>query len=241
MRMDGRRVLLTAATGESGAAIALLLAQEGARLALTSRRVDGLTALVKRIQRQGGYAAAIEANPIDHDSIGRAASQAADVLGGLDGAVYNVGGFVAGNALAADTSIFDWEQMLRQHLQGAFFTLRAVVPHLIEAGGGSAVVIGAARAARQRGNVSYAVAKGALVPLVEKVAREYRAQGLRVNLVQPRSINESPVEGGVAPVSGQPSDQAKPEDVAYACLFLLSTESRMVTGQVLTMDGGRDL
>jgi NAD(P)-dependent dehydrogenase (short-subunit alcohol dehydrogenase family) len=245
MRLHGRRILITAATGATGEAIALLCAQEGARLALTSRRgAEALHDLVMRCDAAGGggEAIALAGDPSTEEGAKRLADLAAQALGGgLDGAVYNVGGFVSSDARAADTATEDWEQMLQQHLSGAFNLLRAALPYLAQSGSGSAVVISASESTRQRGNVAYAVAKGAQGPLVRKVAREYRPESVRVNLVQPRVIEERPIEGQVTATPRALSESPQPEDIAFACAYLLSNESRLVTGQVITVDGGREL
>ena len=245
MRLDGKRILVVAATGPTGEAAALLCAQEGARLALVSRRGrDGLSGLMSRAQEAGAAASdivAIQGDPSTDEGARSLVDQAAEALGGLDGVVYNVGGFVSADIRVEDTPNDAWERMLQQHLTSGFSVLRASLPHLTSSNSGSAVVIGASDWTRQRGNVAYAVAKGAQTPLIRKVASEYREDGVRANLVQPLAIQEQPVELPVRPHRGPLTERPKPEDIAYACVYLLSDESRLVTGQVLTIDGGREL
>lgn len=142
----------------------------------------------------------------------------------------------------------DWDAVLRVNLAGAWHLVRAVVPHLRAAGGGSVVLVGSINGARGKiGQSAYAASKAGLVGLAKTAARELGRFGVRVNVVAPGFV--------VTPMTDALADEfrakaiaettlgrvAEPEDIAGAIEFLLSPAARHITGHVLNVDGGQDI
>lgn len=119
---------------------------------------------------------------------------------------------------------------------------------MVDNGGGSIINIAAAFQTRQWVNAAYAASKGGVENLTQKMAREWFEHNIRVNCISPGSIRRSPVEWPIQPVTepitrgGDSSDilhfGGRPEDIAYAALFLASDESSWLTGLILPVDGG---
>jgi len=119
---------------------------------------------------------------------------------------------------------------------------RSTLPHLTEQGHGSLVVVAASPGVRWAGSAAYCAAKGGLADLVPKLARDYRPFGVRINAVLPGSMSnqldglDPPTWDGPIPLT----DHALtgPWEVARAIRYLLSEESRWVTGSLMLVDGG---
>jgi meso-butanediol dehydrogenase/(S,S)-butanediol dehydrogenase/diacetyl reductase len=143
-----------------------------------------------------------------------------------------------------------WEWTLNVNLRSVFHSCRAAVPALRRAGGGSIVNMGSVLGTTGHAAFdthAYAAAKGAVIALSRAMAARYAPEGIRVNVLCPGLIRtpmstraqQDPAVRALLPAL-QPltGDFGEPEDVAAAALFLLSDESRFVTGAVLPVDGG---
>jgi NAD(P)-dependent dehydrogenase (short-subunit alcohol dehydrogenase family) len=142
----------------------------------------------------------------------------------------------------------DWNAVLRVNLSGAWFLLRAMVPHMRAAGDGSVVLVGSINGARGKiGQSAYAASKAGVVGLAKSAARELGHFGVRVNVVAPGFV-ETPMTAPLADefrakaiAETSLGRVAHPDDVVGAILFLLSQSARHVTGHVLNVDGGQDM
>jgi NAD(P)-dependent dehydrogenase (short-subunit alcohol dehydrogenase family) len=136
----------------------------------------------------------------------------------------------------------EWSLGIRDNLEPVFRVARATLPHLIERGSGSVVMVSAAPGVRAAGSASYCAAKGGLADLVPKLGRDYRATGVRINAVLPGSMPnqldalDPPPADRPIPLTNRPA--TSPWEVARAVRYLLSDESRWVTGTLLVVDGG---
>ncbi|EQD34023.1 3-oxoacyl-[acyl-carrier protein] reductase [mine drainage metagenome] len=165
--------------------------------------------------------------------------------GRLDGASLQTGRWIAGDTLLHKTTDAEWTDGILSNLEAIFRTARAVVPLFLAQGHGSLVLVSAAERVRLSGNVSYCTAKGGLVDLARKLARDYRPAGIRVNAILPGTMEhdlpslDPPATDGALPLRNASGVGAW--EVARAIAFLLGDESRWITGAAIPVDGGYSL
>lgn len=229
--MTGEKVfLVTGASGNVGAALTLLLAGRGVRVAALDR-------VEAHLQTRLGTAAALHVVAGDIGDAAQADAAVAEVvakLGRLDGIATTVGGFAW--ASLADSGPEVWEQMFRINVLTAVNLFRAAVPHLRAAGGGSLVAIAAGAAIRApSGMAAYAAAKSGVLRLVESAADEFKRERIRVNAVMPGTI-DTPQNRASMP-DADPALWTTPGEVAETIAFLLSDAASGITGAAIGVPG----
>jgi NAD(P)-dependent dehydrogenase (short-subunit alcohol dehydrogenase family) len=241
--LNGRKALITGATGTIGRAISIALASEGAHVVASGRDKTRGAALVAEIEEAGGQAVFIAADLDGSPAASRGlAEEAALVLGSpVDILVNNAGIFPAANTCATDELTFD--AVYGVNVKAPFFLTATVAPAMVAAGGGAIVNI-TAWVARLGlgGGTAYAASKGALETLTRAWAAEFGPGGIRVNAVAPSVIraSDAPADPGTVMMNGTPAGRVgTPESIARAVVYLASDDSLFVHGTVLDVDGGR--
>ena len=243
-RLEGKRAIVTGAGNGMGLATATLFAKEGAQVVAVDMRADDLAALdgVDGIVTVAGDLT----NLADID---RAVATAQERFGGLD-ALCNIAGINDLNYPLYDTDDARWDRVMDIDLKAPFRLIRAAMPLLLD-GGGAIVNIGSYAALRGNHGPSYTAAKAGLEGLTRSVAFEYMDKGVRCNIIHPGGTytNIGGHSGGDYHAENQPRlskiFQAMPQgwfgtadDIAKACLFLVSDDAAHITGAVLSVDGG---
>jgi NAD(P)-dependent dehydrogenase (short-subunit alcohol dehydrogenase family) len=244
-RLAGRRVLVTGAASGIGRAIVERYVGEGARVAL----VDLEREAAEHARVAAGAELAVAADVTDGSAVNAAVAAAVEALGGLDGVVNNAGIPMVGRV--EDLAEADWDRVLAVNLKAAYLVSRAAWPHLRAAGGGAiANTASVAGMWATEGQPGYAAAKSATIMLSRCMALDGARDGIRVNAVSPGFIRTPMLERFLADQVDPAAVEAaissrhplgrlgEPADIAEAFVYLLSDESRWVTGSNLVVDGG---
>jgi NAD(P)-dependent dehydrogenase (short-subunit alcohol dehydrogenase family) len=248
--MTGRCALVTGASSGIGRASALMLAREGARIALLALPGSGVDEVTAACRQHGAQATGIEADVGDPCAVDRAVARAEDELGPLDAVYCGAGVSVVVPAAATTNAI--WERQLRTNLTGTFHVLRAASRVMIPRRRGAIVTTGSELALTgQAGYAAYSATKGGVLAMTRALAAELAPHTIRVNAVCPGTVDTpllaAEFESADDPVTErQLTEQsialgriAKPEEIARLVVFLLSDESSYVTGSEFVADGGR--
>jgi len=226
---DGKVIIVTGAAGNVGSALAILLAERGARIVAVDTVRDRLEAITLGLAGEGHIALST------YDLTDSAATEAlvAEAVARC-GAVHAVGTTVGGFAMAklADAGPDQWDHMFALNVKTTWNIYRAAVPTIRAAGGGALCGIGSAAGLRGWGEMAaYGATKSAVMRLTESLADELRPDGIRVNAVLPTTI-DTPQNRQAMP-GADTSRWVKPRQVAEAMAFLLSGSASAVSGQLL--------
>ena len=242
--LSGRIALVTGASRGIGEAIARLLAQHGAEVVVSSRKLDSCEAVAAQIREGGGKAHALACHIGDMGQIESLYDAIAARFGRLDILVNNAAtNPYYGHILDTDPGVF--EKTVDVNIRGYFFMSVAAGRLMRDSGGGAIVnVASVAGLSGSPGQASYAASKGGIIALTRTLARELAGRGVRVNAVAPGLF-----DAGMAQRMDHRAREAqlellpmgrlgRSEELASAVAFLASDDASYITGQTLVVDGG---
>ncbi len=243
-RLQGKRALVTAAAAGMGRAAVLAFAREGARVLATDVDAEALADLAKH---PGVQATRLDVTDVREVEEYVAATGPVDIL-------FNCAGWVHQGSIL-DCSLADWDRSFELNVRSMFVMVKAILPRMIEAGGGVILnmssVLGAGKAAPNR--LAYASSKAAVQGFTRALAIDHVRQGIRVNCVCPGTVDTPSLAERIRAfpdpalarrdfVARQPMGRlATAEEIAETFVYLVSDESSFMTGQAVYVDGGMSL
>jgi NAD(P)-dependent dehydrogenase (short-subunit alcohol dehydrogenase family) len=251
-RVQDKVAIVTGGGSGIGRATARRLGAEGALVAVVDIDVARAAAVAEEITDAGGTARAVTADVGDPDAVERMVDTTILAFGRLDILHNNAARLdtdhMQDDGLVADLNVDHWDATLRVNLRGYVLGCKYALPHLIANGGGS--IVNTSSQAATHGDLrmsAYAMAKGGVNTLTRYVATQYGKAGVRCNAIMPGIVL---TEAMLADAEASNEIQAllgrhtltpwlgSPDDVASLVLFLASDESRYITGEVISIDGG---
>jgi 3-oxoacyl-[acyl-carrier protein] reductase len=224
----------------------LRFAKEGAVVVVADLNEDAAASVAAEIASAGGTAFAIQMDIADPISVGRAVTAAFESAGTIN-VLSNTAGMYDGGMHTLQTSSALWDKVIAVNLTGMFQVTKAILPRMIEHGGGVVLNISSGAGLRGgAGGTAYTASKHGVVGFTSQLAAEYGAKGIRAVGIAPGLIDTPMVShltadpAFLARVAMRPAGRmGTPEDIANAALFLVSDESDYVHGVTLAVDGGR--
>lgn len=245
MKLEGKKAIVTGGAAGIGAAIAVALAQEGADVAIADIQLEKAEAVSQSIQTLGRQSTAIYCDVSDSGQVESMVQETVQSLGGLHIMVNNAAIISQGEFWTVSDEV--WNRLIATNLSGVFFGSRSAARVMIDQGQGGRIInmssIHATLSEPQAG--PYTAAKGGIEAMSRTMASELAPYGILVNCVAPGAtfseLTTPMYTDSVKQALFQrvPLKQiAQPEWIAAGVVFLASDDSRYMTGQVLTMDGG---
>ncbi len=250
-RVADKAIIVTGGAVGIGKAACLMLAREGAKVAVTDIQDQAGRQLVEQIKEQGGVAQYWHLDTSDEECVSRVFTEIANDFGSIEVLVNNAG--IAGvNKPTHEITAEEWQQVINVNVNGVFFCTKHAIPFMQKSGKGSIInlssiygIVGAADLP------PYHASKGAVRLMTKNDALIYARDNIRVNSIHPGFIWTPLVEAlgknspeGVEAFKQQLDSRhpighvGEPDDIAYGILYLASDESKFVTGSELLIDGG---
>jgi NAD(P)-dependent dehydrogenase (short-subunit alcohol dehydrogenase family) len=253
MRLDGKVALITGAGTGIGAAIAERFVVDGARACITGRRKEVLEEVARSLPP--GTTVTCTGDVTSYEDALRMVEAALGFTGRLDVLVNNAG-IDPGGTTVVDIDLGLWHRVLETNLTGPLHLMKASIPHMIQAGGGSIINVASLGGLRcLPGMPAYCSSKAGLIMLTQQVALDFGPARIRCNVVCPGGTRTVMLEKSLAPLAevlgtdlegvfGRISSMvplrrtARPGEITGICSYLASDDSTFMTGAVLVVDGG---
>ena len=245
LSLQGRTAVVTGASQGIGRAVAERYAAEGAKVAVVDVNIELAEEVAAAINSTGGTALAVKCDVSQRGEVDAAAKSINEQLGTISILVSNAG--VTRPAMLWKMTDAEWDLVIATHLSGSFYWLQAVAPQMRAAKKGSIIFTTSAAGINGTiGQINYAAAKAGLLGMTRSAAQELAPSGITVNAVAPAAA--TPMTETIRTderfkdkyLKSIPLQRwAEPEEIAGAFVFLAAADSEYITGQTLSVDGGR--
>lgn len=250
-RFEGKVALVTGASGGLGRAVAIIFAKEGASVALCSRRKKEGEETAQMIREFDGKALFVQCDIANSDQVKNFIGETVKNYGKVDCAVNNAG--IIGKSLSMlDYPESDWDEIVNVNLKGTWLCMKYEILEMLKHGNGA--IVNVSSVVGLVGDISgvapYTATKHGIVGLTKSGALEFATKGIRINTICPGFIDTDMLK----PIFEASDDVeatrkvleeeqamnrlASPEEIAYAAVWLCSSEASYITGAAIPVDGG---
>ena len=256
MKLKDKVAIVTGAASGLGRAIAMLYAKEGAKVAIADLNKQAADAVAGEIKAAGGQAIGVAMDVTSEDDVNNGVAATVAAFGGVDILVSNAGIQIVHPL--EEFTYAEWKKMIAIHLDGAFLTTKACLPHMYGAGhGGSVIYMGSVHSKEaSQLKAPYVAAKHALIGLAKVIAKEGAKHGVRANVICPGFVRTPLVDKQIPEQARQfgisEEDVIKKimlkdtvdgefttvDDIAEVALFFAAFPTNALTGQSLVASHG---
>jgi len=246
MRFDlsHKTAIVTGASQGIGKTIAIEMAKSGAIVFCLARNKEALDATIKKITENGGKATAFSCDISNNDDFKSIILNIVKENGSIDILVNNAG--ITKDNLLMRMSDDQWDDVLNINLKGSFTCIRSVIKHMMKKKFGRIInITSIVGITGNAGQANYAASKSGLIGLTKSIAKEVASRGITANCVAPGWIETSMTDQLSTEVKNKFLSQipagkiGQSKDIANTVIFLASNEAGYITGQTITVDGGR--
>ena len=251
MKLEDKVVIITGAGSGIGAATTKLFGAHGATVVASDINLENAQKIVEEIKKAGGTASAIKTDVTKFEEVESLIADTVKECGRLDVMVNNAGIGGKHQLKAADHTLDDWHNVIAVNQTGVFYCMKVAIKQMLAQGHGSMVNVASLAGLKASGNnLSYSASKFAVVGMTKSAALEYGRKNIRINAVCPGYTHSALLDQllSVSPDMGRKLKRFIPmgrfgeaNEIAEAICWLASENSKFITGQTITLDGGTSL
>ena len=251
MKLENKVVVITGAGSGIGAATAALFAEYGAKVIVSDLNIEKAQRVVDGIKSAGGSSSAVQANVTKFEEVEALVSKTLNEYGQLDVMVNNAGIGGKNQKKAAEHTHEDWHNVIAVNQTGVFYCMQVALKQMMKQGHGNIVNVASLAGLKPSGyNLSYSASKYAVVGMTKSAALEYGRKNIRINAVCPGYTNSALLDQLLSSRPDMedtlkrliPMDRfGEATEIAEAIAWLASDNSKYITGQTITLDGGTSL
>lgn len=236
--------LITGATRGIGKSTAIHLAEKGYMVIVNGTKLQLVEEVVQQIRMKDLEAMGYCADISDADAVSKMVEELIEEVGQIDVLIHNAGN--VRDAKAINMTDETWHQVMDVHVNGAFYCISRVLPHLLERGGDIILMTSTAGLMGSKGQWNYSAAKSAMLGMLWTLSAELRSSDIRVNAISPAALTDmtEPVIKFIREKHRQRNEPfpefwqvGAPEDIAYFIGALLDNDNRDLTGEVFGVNG----
>jgi len=243
MKLKDKTAFITGGAQGIGKSIAQAFVAAGAKVVISDINLEAAQKTADELNAAGGNVIAVKQNVADFDETGKVIAATAKDLGKIDILVNNAG--ITKDALLMRMKPEEWNAVVSVNLTGVFNCTKAVIPIMMKARAGKIINIASIVGLMgNAGQANYSATKAGVIGFTKTIAREVASRNILVNAVAPGFIDTEMTQKIPEEIKNKMKEQIPlkklglPEDIANACVFLASSDSDYITGQVLSVNGG---
>ena len=242
--LNDKIAIVTGASQGIGETIAVEMAKSGANVFCLARNKNALDATINKIISNGDKASAYSCDISDNEQFNNIVTDIFKEYGSIDILVNNAG--ITNDSLLMRMSDDQWDSVLNINLKGSFTCTRSVIKYMMKKKSGRIInITSIVGLTGNAGQANYAASKAGLIGMTKSIAKEVASRGITANCVAPGWIETAMTEQLSDDVKNKFLSQIPtgkigyPKDIANTVIFLASKEAEYITGQTITVDGGR--
>ena len=242
--LNGKIAIVTGASQGIGETIAVEMAKSGANVFCLARNKNALDSTINKIISNGDKASAYSCDISNNEQFNNIVTDIFKEYGSIDILVNNAG--ITNDTLLMRMSDDQWDSVLNINLKGSFTCIRSVVKYMMKKKSGRIInITSIVGLTGNAGQANYAASKAGLIGMTKSIAKEVASRGITANCVAPGWIETAMTEQLSDDVKNKFLSQIPtgkigyPKDIANTVIFLASKEAEYITGQTITVDGGR--